>query len=123
MNETNFLDQNPGKVAEMATMNRLATGLLILVTVIYMISAYFEHSYVWVSYVNATAEAAMIGTIADWFAVTALFRHPLNLPIPHTAIIPARKDEIARQFGEFVQSNFLSDEVITEKILRRVRSK
>ena len=100
----------------MATMNRLATGLLILVTVIYMISAYFEHSYVWVSYANSTAEAAMIGAIADWFAVTALFRHPLNLPIPHTAIIPARKDEIARQFGEFVQSNFLSDEVITEKI-------
>lgn len=116
MNDTNFLEQNPQRQAELKSTKRLATGLLVLMTLIYVISAYFEHQFGWVGYVNATAEAAMIGAIADWFAVTALFRHPLNLPIPHTAIIPARKDDIAKQFGDFVQSNFLSDEVITEKI-------
>jgi uncharacterized membrane-anchored protein YjiN (DUF445 family) len=67
-------------------------------------------------YVEAFAEAAMVGALADWFAVTALFRHPLGLPIPHTAIIPERKDEIGRGLGTFVQGNFLSGPVIAEKI-------
>ncbi|MBT7371069.1 MAG: DUF445 domain-containing protein [Gammaproteobacteria bacterium] len=97
-------------------MKLLATGLLILMAVVYMTSAYFEHQLAWVGYINATSEAAMIGAIADWFAVTALFKHPLGLQIPHTAIIPARKNDIAEQFGRFVQSNFLSEAVITEKI-------
>ena len=116
MTEANFLDFNPERIAQLRQMKLLATGLLVLMTFIYIVSAYFEHQAVWVGYINATAEAAMIGAIADWFAVTALFRHPLNVPIPHTAIIPARKNDIAQQFGEFVQSNFLSDEVITQKI-------
>ena len=58
----------------------------------------------------------MVGALADWFAVTALFRHPLGLPIPHTAIIPKRKDEIGRSLGEFVQGNFLTREVIAERL-------
>ena len=116
MKNTAFLEQSPVRVAELTRMKRLATALLLVVTIIYIISAYFEPAYLWVGYVNAMAEAAMIGAIADWFAVTALFRRPMNLPIPHTAIIPVRKDDIARRFGEFVQSNFLSDQVITDKI-------
>ena len=123
MKNTAFLEQSPVRVAELTRMKRLATALLLVVTIIYIISAYFEPAYLWVGYVNAMAEAAMIGAIADWFAVTALFRRPLNLPIPHTAIIPARKDDIARQFGEFVQSNFLSDQVITDKISSLALSK
>ena len=66
--------------------------------------------------VVAFAEAAMIGALADWFAVTALFRHPLRIPIPHTAIIPKRKDQIGQSLGEFVESNFLTREVIDERL-------
>ena len=116
MTDTNFLDRDPLRMAELNRMKLLATGLLILMAVVYMTSAYFEHQLAWVGYINATSEAAMIGAIADWFAVTALFKHPLGLQIPHTAIIPARKNDIAEQFGRFVQSNFLSEAVITEKI-------
>ena len=111
-----LFDQDPVRLAELARMKRLATGLLLLVTLIYIVSAVFEHQFYWVGYVNAASEAAMVGAIADWFAVTALFRHPLGLKIPHTAIIPQKKNDIAEQFGEFVQQNFMSDDIITEKI-------
>src|SRR5687768_17736731 len=67
-------------------------------------------------FVRAFAEAAMVGGIADWFAVTALFRHPLGIPIPHTAIIPARKDRIGRSLGNFVQNNFLSRDIIAARL-------
>jgi uncharacterized membrane-anchored protein YjiN (DUF445 family) len=69
-----------------------------------------------VGYVRAFAEAAMIGALADWFAVTALFRHPLGIPIPHTAIIPNRKDRIGRSLGEFVQGEFLNHDVIVDRL-------
>src|SRR6476469_7517975 len=72
----------------------------------------------WVGYVRAAAEAAMVGALADWFAVTALFRRPLGLPIPHTAIIPTRKDAIGSSLSEFVATNFLSEGVIREKLGR-----
>ena len=65
--------------------------------------------------VRATAEAGLVGGVADWFAITALFRHPLNIPIPHTAIIPQRKDRIGRSLGNFVQNNFLSPDVLGAK--------
>lgn len=116
MSSTIFLDHDPERIAELQQMKQLATGLLLLVAMIYTGSAYLEHQYYWVGYVNAASEAAMVGAIADWFAVTALFRHPAGLKIPHTAIIPNRKNDIAEQFGEFVQANFLSDEVITKKV-------
>ncbi|MDZ7684680.1 MAG: DUF445 domain-containing protein [Gammaproteobacteria bacterium] len=103
------------KLAELDRMKRLATGLLVLMTLVYIMSRIF-HGPAWLGFVEATAEAAMIGALADWFAVTALFRHPLGLPIPHTAIIPRRKDAIADQFGIFVQQNFLSEDVISEKV-------
>ncbi|MGK0463135.1 MAG: uncharacterized membrane-anchored protein YjiN (DUF445 family), partial [Candidatus Azotimanducaceae bacterium] len=98
------------KAIELATMKRTATGLLVLMTVIFIGTRIFHGEYVWIGFIEATAEAAMIGALADWFAVTALFRHPLGIKIPHTAIIPNRKDSIAEQFGGFVQQNFLSED-------------
>ena len=67
-------------------------------------------------FVNAGAEASMVGAIADWFAVTALFKHPLGLPIPHTALIPKRKDDLGRGLEEFVGENFLQEDIIRERI-------
>jgi uncharacterized membrane-anchored protein YjiN (DUF445 family) len=93
-----------------------ATGLLILMGIIFVVARVFEAQHPWRGYFRATAEASMVGGIADWFAITALFRHPLNIPIPHTAIIPNRKDRIGRSLGNFVQNNFLSPEVLTSKL-------
>ena len=76
----------------------------------------FERRYPWLGFVHAMTEAAMVGAIADWFAVTALFRHPLGLRIPHTAIIPRRKDSIGASIGRFVQENFLSEDVIRDRL-------
>ncbi|HKI73586.1 MAG TPA: DUF445 domain-containing protein [Pseudomonadales bacterium] len=111
-----FTELELQKADDLARMKRLATGLLLVMTAIYGVARYFHGQFVWLSFVEATAEAAMVGALADWFAVTALFRHPLGLKIPHTAIIPHRKDTIAEQFGVFVQQNFLSEDVISEKI-------
>lgn len=95
-------------------MKLLATGLLVLAAVVFVVARQFDTTAA--GYVEAFAEAAMVGALADWFAVTALFRHPLGLPIPHTAIIPERKDDIGRGLGTFVQGNFLSGPVIADKI-------
>ncbi len=72
----------------------------------------------WAAYVRAAAEAGMVGALADWFAVTALFRHPLGIPIPHTAIIPTKKDALGHSLSDFVGSNFLAVDVITDKLRR-----
>ena len=93
-----------------------ATGLLILMGLIFIVARMFEAEHPWLGYVRATAEASMVGGIADWFAITALFRHPLGIPIPHTAIVPSRKDRIGRSLGNFVQNNFLSPEVLSAKL-------
>jgi uncharacterized membrane-anchored protein YjiN (DUF445 family) len=97
-------------------MKRQATGLLVLMGAIFILARMLEPQHPWLGYIRATAEASMVGGIADWFAITALFRHPLNIPIPHTAIIPSRKDRIGRSLGNFVQNNFLSPEVLTAKL-------
>jgi uncharacterized membrane-anchored protein YjiN (DUF445 family) len=97
-------------------MKRRATGLLVLMGIIFVVTSILEQQHSWVGYIRATAEASLVGGIADWFAITALFRHPLNIPIPHTAIIPSRKDRIGRSLGNFVQNNFLSPEVLTAKL-------
>ena len=102
-------------------MKRWATGLLLLATVIFVISRLLQPRFPWLGIVVATAEASMVGALADWFAVTALFKHPLGIPIPHTAIIPARKDRVGRTLGAFVQRNFLNRDVIAAK-LRTVRA-
>ncbi len=103
------------RASALRRMKALATGLLVLVGVVFVVARQFPDHAV-AGYVEAFAEAAMVGALADWFAVTALFRHPLGIPIPHTAIIPERKDDIGRGLGTFVQGNFLSGPVIAEKI-------
>jgi uncharacterized membrane-anchored protein YjiN (DUF445 family) len=103
------------KLAQLAVMKRRATGLLVLTTVVFLVTLLGDDRG-WVGYVRAMAEASMVGGLADWFAVTALFRHPLGIPIPHTAIIPSRKDQFGRTLGEFVQDNFLSPDTIVERI-------
>jgi len=97
-------------------MKLIATGFFGAAAVVFVVAKIFEDDGSWIGYVRAGSEAAMVGALADWFAVTALFRHPLGLPIPHTAIIPNRKNEIGRSLGEFVQGNFLTREVITERM-------
>ena len=97
-----------------------ATLLLVLSAVVFVIARWLEARYPWAGYVRATAEASMVGGLADWFAVTALFRRPMGLPIPHTAIIPSRKDRLGRTIAAFVQRNFLTREAI-EGRLRTLR--
>jgi len=97
-------------------MKRRATGLLVIMGAVFVATSILEPRYAWLGYIRATAEASLVGGVADWFAITALFRHPLNLPIPHTAIIPSRKDRIGRSLGNFVQNNFLSPEVLAAKL-------
>ena len=104
------------KRVRLEQMKRRATGLLILMSAIFVVARLLEPAHPWVAYVRATAEAAMVGGVADWFAITALFRHPLGLRIPHTAIIPQRKDRIGRSLGNFVQNNFLSHEILGAKL-------
>ncbi|WP_435862143.1 DUF445 domain-containing protein [Streptomyces rubiginosohelvolus] len=99
-------------------MKLTATGLLLLVALIYVLATWAKNSGVggWPGYVAAAAEAGMVGALADWFAVTALFRRPLGLPIPHTAIIPTKKDQLGQSLGSFVGENFLSGDVIRDRI-------
>jgi len=104
------------KQLQLDRMKRRATGLLVLMAVVFVLAWLLEAQHPWLGYVRATAEAGMVGGVADWFAITALFRRPLNLPIPHTAIIPQRKDRIGRSLGNFVQNNFLSPDVLGAKL-------
>lgn len=100
-------------------MKRRATYLLVAAGIVFVIARWLETSGrfgFWIGAVRATAEAAMIGGLADWFAVTALFRHPLGIPIPHTAIVAKRKDRVGRALGMFVQRNFLSRSVIEGRL-------
>jgi uncharacterized membrane-anchored protein YjiN (DUF445 family) len=99
-------------------MKTVATGFLALATVVYLLARWQESRGAgdWVGYVRAASEAGMVGAIADWFAVTALFRHPLGLPIPHTAIIPRKKDQLGASLGEFVGVNFLAPDVVVGKL-------
>ena len=101
-----------------AGMKAAATGLLVAMAAVFLVARYFEPSYPWLGYVKAFAEAAMVGGLADWFAVTALFRHPLGLPIPHTAIIPRNKDRIGEALANFLRDNFL----IAPVVARRMRN-
>jgi uncharacterized membrane-anchored protein YjiN (DUF445 family) len=108
--------EDPNKQIQLDRMKRRATGLLVGASVVFVVSLIFESRFPWLGFVRATAEAAMVGGLADWFAITALFRHPMGIPIPHTAIIPSRKDRIGRSLGGFVQNNFLSREVIAARL-------
>ncbi len=99
-------------------MKITATGLLLFVALVYVLAEWASHQGAgpWAGYVSAAAEAGMVGALADWFAVTALFRRPLGLPIPHTAIIPHKKDQLGVSLGEFVGENFLSEDVVRRRL-------
>ena len=105
---------------DLRRMKRLATGLLLAATVVFLLARWWEvhDGPAWTGYVRAMAEAGMVGALADWFAVTALFRRPLGLPIPHTAIIPTKKDALGSSLGDFVGDNFLSEGVVRDKLAR-----
>jgi uncharacterized membrane-anchored protein YjiN (DUF445 family) len=110
-----------GKRRGLRKMKQVALSFLIGATLIFLVTSWGEaHGWAaWAGYVRAAAEAGMVGALADWFAVTALFRHPLGLKIPHTAIIPSKKDALGSSLGDFVGANFLSEDVVRDK-LRRV---
>jgi uncharacterized membrane-anchored protein YjiN (DUF445 family) len=102
-------------------MKLVALSFLVGATVVFLGMTIWQAAGApaWTGYVKAAAEAGMVGALADWFAVTALFRHPLGIKIPHTAIIPTRKDALGNSLGEFVGTNFLAEGVVRER-LRRV---
>ena len=99
-------------------MKAVATGLLVVMAVVFAVTRALEPAYPSLGYVKAFAEAAMVGGLADWFAVTALFRHPLGLPIPHTAIIPRNKDRIGEALASFIRDNFLIPSVVARRMQR-----
>jgi uncharacterized membrane-anchored protein YjiN (DUF445 family) len=111
---TPLLERDVASQSRLRRMKALATGLLVAAAAVYAVT--FQLSGSWVGYLRAAAEAAMVGGLADWFAVTALFRRPLGLPIPHTGLVPRKKDEIALKLGEFVTGHFLTREVVLEQL-------
>ncbi len=94
----------------------IATLLLVTAAVVFVLASLNVVRYPWLAYVKAFAEAAMVGALADWFAVVALFRHPLGLPIPHTAILPRNQARIAKSLGQFIENNFLEQKAIAKKV-------
>ncbi|WP_245634404.1 DUF445 domain-containing protein [Janibacter corallicola] len=113
-----FLQESPADARRRAGLRRmraLATGLLVLAALVFLATLRLDHGGVW-GFVNTAAEAAMVGALADWFAVTALFRHPLGVPVPHTALVKRRKDELGRSLQEFVSENFLTEEIARERL-------
>ncbi|MEV5321140.1 DUF445 domain-containing protein [Streptomyces sp. NPDC052687] len=115
---TTFSAADEEKQRGVRRMKLTATGLLLFVALVYVLAEVAAHhgAGAWAGYVAAAAEAGMVGALADWFAVTALFRHPLGLPIPHTAIIPNKKDQLGVSLGEFVGENFLSEDVVRQRL-------
>src|SRR5581483_10472060 len=97
-------------------MRILATGMLVAMAALFFLANHLDETHPAWAYVKAFSEAAEVGGLADWFAVTALFRHPLGLPIPHTAILPRSKDRIGAGLGDFVERNFLAPEIIAERL-------
>lgn len=106
------------KRAELKKTRTIATSMLVVAAVIFIVCHILQRHYdwVWLGFLRAAAEAGMVGGLADWFAVTALFRHPLKIPIPHTAIISEQKDKMGSSMATFVADNFLNPELVGEKI-------
>ncbi|BCN60508.1 DUF445 family protein [Rhodococcus hoagii] len=106
------------KRRDLRKMKLVATGFLVFATVVYLFCRWQETrgAGAWVGYVRAASEAGMVGALADWFAVTALFRHPLGLKIPHTAIIKRKKDQLGESLSNFVGDNFLAPDVVSAKV-------
>lgn len=132
MNQTSTPLPVPGPSPETEALKRkqlrkakaFATALLVIATLIYLGCRWIESSSAsageavptWVGYVRAASEAGMVGALADWFAVVALFRHPLGIPIPHTAIVRRKKDQVGESLAEFVGDNFLNPSLIVDKV-------
>src|SRR5215831_14919920 len=104
--------------AALRRMRLLATLLLVLMTAIFIVTTAVKLDWPWIPYVRAFAEAGMVGACADWFAIVALFRHPLGLPIPHTGIVPNNKERIGIALGRFMANNFLTAPVMRERLAR-----
>jgi uncharacterized membrane-anchored protein YjiN (DUF445 family) len=102
--------------AQLNRMRRIATGLFFAMAAVFVAARLLQPRYGFLEFVVAFAEAAMVGALADWFAVTALFRRPLGLPIPHTAIIPNNKDRIGESVADFLENNFMTQEVLSEEL-------
>src|SRR5687767_4148700 len=99
-----LLPSERSKLRQLSVAKRRATLVLVAVTVVFVAIAVAGSEATWTGYVQAAAEASMVGALADWFAVTALFRRPLGLPIPHTAIVVERKEQFGATLGEFIQN-------------------
>ena len=104
--------------ADLRRMRTIATLLLVLMIVVFVATTVTTLDWPWLPYVRAFAEAGMVGACADWFAVVALFRHPLGIPIPHTAIIPSNRDRIGPALGRFITNNFLDVKVAHERLVQ-----
>ncbi|MDF3216646.1 DUF445 domain-containing protein [Mesorhizobium sp. M7A.F.Ca.CA.001.09.2.1] len=104
------------KLSALRRTKFLAAAALALCVLVFALAKSFEHIHAWLGFVAAFAEAATIGGLADWYAVVALFRRPLGLPIPHTAIIPENQNRIADNLGRFIEVNFLAPEPVREKL-------
>src|SRR6266404_8737978 len=121
MDDTQAMDNPPDPIetaqrAALRRNRRLATALLIGAAAIFLATMRVKSPDFWILLVRASAEAAVVGALADWFAVTAVFRRPLGLPIPHTAVVPRNKDRIGAALGAFVANNFLTPALITAKL-------
>src|SRR5690349_3201963 len=103
------------KVHALARKRALATGLLLFAVCLFAPMQFLAPTF-FVRLTIAAAEAAIVGGLADWFAVTALFRHPLGIPIPHTALIPSQKNDIGRALGNFVRDRFLSPALVVQRL-------
>jgi uncharacterized membrane-anchored protein YjiN (DUF445 family) len=104
------------RVRRLRAMQRRATGLLVVMAVAFVVITIFGDTRGWTGYLQAAVAASLVGGISDWFAVTAVFRHPLGLPIPHTAVIVERKDKFGETLGAFVQENFLSPDAMSARL-------
>ncbi|MHA3702341.1 DUF445 domain-containing protein [Jatrophihabitans sp. YIM 134969] len=110
---------DPARLAALRRMKVIAGALLLVAAALFVVARVFggdDGDPAFWGYLETTAEAAMVGGLADWFAVTALFRHPLGIPIPHTAIIPRKKDQIGESLAGFVQENFLTADIVGERL-------
>ena len=106
----------PERLRALRRMKANATGLLLVAAAVFVVCVTVGDGHGLWGYVQAAAEASMVGGLADWFAVTALFRHPMGIPIPHTAIIPRKKDQLGAALGGFVQQHFLTASVVGEHV-------
>ncbi|BCG94085.1 membrane protein [Mesorhizobium sp. 131-2-1] len=116
MNHVRFDTDADAKLAALRRTKLVAAAALALCVLVFALAKSFEGAYPWLGFVAAFAEAATIGGLADWYAVVALFRRPLGLPIPHTAIIPENQNRIADNLGRFIEVNFLAPEPVREKL-------